>query len=117
MLGATAHAVPAVAYTARPASSTGRTSERSRATPAHCIVGAPEGGACEGLRRAARHVFVGGGLGGPLRCLPQISIAPAKPALEARPQSGAGDMTTAFCGWHVVLSVTSNSVNTTSPSA
>src|SRR2546425_12242084 len=77
-------------------SSTGRTSERSRATPAHCIVGAPEGGAREGLRRAARHVFVGGGLGGPLRSLPQISIAPAKPALAARPQSGAGDMTTAF---------------------
>src|SRR6266404_2678581 len=33
--------------------------------------------------RAHRRRFIGGGLGGPLRSLPQESVARAKPALEA----------------------------------
>src|SRR5881409_2588982 len=34
--------------------------------------------------------FIGGGLGGPLRSLPQESVARAKPALEAEPSSLGG---------------------------
>src|SRR5437879_7366520 len=39
------------------------------------------------MRRAHLRRFIGGGLGGPLRSLPQESVARAKPALEVEPSS------------------------------
>src|SRR5438105_14859118 len=42
------------------------------------------------MRRAHLRRFIGGGRGGPLRSLPQESVARAKPALEAEPSSLGG---------------------------
>src|SRR6266498_1109468 len=42
------------------------------------------------MRRAHRLRFIGGGLGGPLRDLPQESVARAKPALEAEHSTVGG---------------------------